>query len=85
MNCPQCGTPMNSAARVYDRNTVTEEVFYCPKCRYRRIRHRTPCKGIIAGLLVLGLLTGGPCSRDYSLFRIGMGQPVIQNPDVDKA
>jgi len=84
MYCPNCGAPMVSAARVYNRNVVTEETFYCPRCRARRVRHRSARKGIIAGLLILGLL-GGPCSRDYSLFRIGMGQPVIQNPDVDKA
>ena len=85
MTCPQCGTPMNSAARVYDRNTVTEEVFYCPKCRARHVRHRW-LKALTAGLLALCLLASGPCIDNSSWLRIGSHQqPVIQNPDVDKA
>ena len=82
MNCPKCRAPMTSATRVYNGNTVTEEVFYCPKCSYRHVRRRS-MKNVLAGLLTLGLLAGGPCSRDYSLFRIGSGQPVIQNPDAN--
>ena len=80
MYCPNCGAPMNSAARVYDRNTVTEEVFYCPKCRARHVRHRW-VKGMLAGALCLMLMASGPCIDNSSWFRIGSGQPVMENPE----
>jgi len=63
MNCPQCGTPMNSAARVYDRWV----------------------KGMLAGALCLMLMASGPCIDNSSWFRVGAGQPVMENPDVDRA
>jgi len=83
MTCPQCGAPMNSAARIYDRNVVIEEVFYCPRCGARRVRHRW-LKAMLAGVLVLGLLATGPCIDNSSWLRIG-SQPVMQNPESDAA